>query len=107
MPCSFDMAFDPFFYGRDVFGRVFEVVADGGWLGGGYEGGGWCAAGFGLDGPAAVLDAGGEMVGAAVSLGVSEIQVLSCGGGVIGKEPVRRNGLVDASRAAKGGLVTH
>jgi len=39
-------------------------------------------AGFGVDGPAAVLNAGREVVGAAVGFGVLEVEIFGAGGGV-------------------------
>lgn len=94
MPCSFNVAFDPFFYGVDVGGSILEVRANSRGLGGGDEGGVGGGAGLGLDGPGAVLDAGGKMVGAAIGFGVGEVEVLGCGGGVVGEEA----GYVDSVR---------
>lgn len=86
VPRRLDVPLDPLLHRRDVLARVLKVVPNRRWLGGGDEGGGWSAPGLGLDGPAAVLDAGREVVGTAVGFGVLKVQVLGCGGGVVGEE---------------------
>ena len=86
VPCSLDVPLDPLFDGGDVGGRILQIFAHILDLGATYHGGLRWAARLGLDGPAAVLDAGGDMVRAAVGFGVLEVEVLGCGRAVVGVE---------------------
>jgi len=79
VPGGLHVPLDPFLDGGDVGGCVLQVFADIFDLGGGDHGGSRGAARLGLNGPAAMLDAGGDVVGAAVGLGVLKIEVLGCG----------------------------
>jgi len=79
VPGGLDVPLDPFLDGGDVGGCVLQVFADVLDLGGADHGGLRGAARLGLNGPAAMLDPSGDVVRAAVSLGVLEVKVLGCG----------------------------
>lgn len=86
MPCGFDVTFDPLFNSGDVVLGVLEVFSNVLDLRASDHRGLGCAAGLGLDGPAAMLDTSGEVVWATIDFSIFEVKVLSCGGAVIGVE---------------------
>lgn len=87
MPGGLNVPLDPFLNGGNIGGGVLQVFADIFDLGGTDHGGLRGAARLGLDGPAAMLNSRGNVVGAAVGLGVLKIEVLRGGGAVKGVEP--------------------
>lgn len=90
VPCSFHVALDPLFNRGDIFLGVLEIFSNVGRLAARDEAVLGRLARLGVDGPATVLDACGEVVGATVSLGVLKVQVFRAGGGVVAKESVAR-----------------
>lgn len=89
MPGRFYVTFYPFFDGGDIFFGVLQVFAYVAGLAACHEAVfGWLA-GLSMDGPAAVLDAGRKMVGAAVGFGVLQVEIFGAGGRVVAKESVR------------------
>lgn len=88
MPRSLHMPLDPLLDSLDVILAIIKVIPDILRLATGHEI--WLRwfTRFVLDAPATVLNAGAEVVGAAVYFGIFEIKVLRCSGRLIGVEPV-------------------
>lgn len=90
MPSSLDVTLNPFFNRRNVLLGVLEIFSDIGRLAARNEAVRGRFARLGVDGPAAVLDTGREMVRATVGFGILQVQVFGTSGGVVAKESVVR-----------------
>ena len=90
VPGSLHVALDPLFNRRNILLGVLEVFSDVGCLAARDEAVFGRFARLGMDGPATMLDACREVVGAAVSLGVLKVQVFRASRGVVAKESAVR-----------------
>lgn len=88
MPRCFHVSLHPFFNLRDIFLGVLEVFAHVACLAARYEGIFRWVAGFGVGGPAPVLDTCRDVVRAAVGNGVLKIEVFGLGWAVESVEAV-------------------
>ena len=82
------MPLNPLLNRLDIIFAVTEIIPDVLRLATGDEVRLWWSTRFALDAPTTVLDAGAEVIGAAVRFGVFEVKVLGCGGRLVGVEPV-------------------
>lgn len=86
MPGGLDVALDPLFNLGNVFFRVLKILAHVIGLAAAHETVLRRLAGLGVDGPAAMLNARGDVIGPTVGLGVLKIEILGTGGRIIGVE---------------------
>ena len=82
------MSLNPLLDRLDIIFAISEIIPDILRLATGDEIWLWWSTRFALDAPATVLNAGAEVVGAAVDFGVFEVKVLGCGGRLVGIESV-------------------
>ena len=75
MPCSFHVTLDPFLNSGDVFFRVLQFLTDIVGLAASDKTVLGRLAGLGVDRPASMLDAGGDVVGATVGFGVLKVEI--------------------------------
>lgn len=88
MPRSLNMSLHPFLHRRNILLGVLEILTDVASLVAGYKAIlGWFAR-LGVDGPATMLDASGDVIGTTVGFGVLQVEVFGAGGRVVTKESV-------------------
>lgn len=88
MPRCLHMPLNPLLNRLDIIFAITEIIPDIFRLATGDEIRLWWFSRFALDAPATVLNAGAEVIGAAVDFGVFEVKVLGCSGRLVGVESV-------------------
>ena len=86
MPSGFDMTFNPFFDGDDIFLRILQVLAYVAGLTTCHKTILWRVSGLSVDGPTTMLDTSCDVVGTTICLCVLEIKIFGSGGGVVTEE---------------------